>query len=144
MRDEHTACIGRTNHLIRKPASNADFLVSVLPKVLTNYQNTAVNPLLLIDLVETHFGQEINYQAAHKSLEALAGTTIAHEREGFHQMGAYFDCLKHADPAGEFHLQVSTARTGRKFQKCFIAPSSSGKMFRLCPKYICLDGASTM
>lgn len=85
----------------------------------------------MIDSIQIHYHEHINYQAAHKACAALSHNRLDHEQLAYHQLPTYFCRLHQYNLYVYTHLEtvpgindINNLPTSR-FHHVFICPAEA-------------------
>ena len=133
---------------IRSTCNNQSWLTRQIPKHLVVSTIRKTTPRELIDTIQLHFNEDINYQAAYKACSTLSNNTIEYERDSYRQISAYLARVQAANPWA--YLRLDTIPTAEvdplsgeelsQFRRIFISPAEAQLSFQQCRNFVALDG----
>jgi hypothetical protein len=98
----------------------------------------ATKPEQIIDMLPVQFAEHISYKVAQEARLRALGDDIQRHRESFELLPAYERRLLDACPGAYIDLVIDL-RTER-FTRIFVAPPTASETFRLCRRFVGVDG----
>jgi len=143
----HHDCLGAAIP-IRSTCNNQSWLTRQIPKHLVVSTTRKTTPRELIDTIQLHYNEEVNYQAAYKACSQLSNNTIEYERDSYRQIPAYLARVQAANPWAYLRLDsIPTAEIDpssgeqlSQFRRAFICPAKAQLSFQQCRNFVALDG----
>lgn len=99
----------------------------------------------MINSIQIHYGEEINYQAAHQVCMSLSHNELDYERDAYQLLPSYLFRLHKYNPYLYSNLETvpSTNSAGKsisRFHQIFISPAEAQLSFQQCRRFVAVDG----
>ena len=101
----------------------------------------ATKPMEIVETIQMHYGEKVNYEAARLTKAALIADRLEHQREHFHKIPSYLQLLHQHNEGLYTDLHTITDDHGLStFQCLFICPWQSRQSFQLMRTFMAVDG----
>ena len=133
----HT-CLGAAVESARAPASTQNWLQRTLPAIIAITKDTTPNTI--IEAVQLHHGEKINYEAVKKAKKIALNDMLLHSSISLRRFqSTYINALKLKN-LGTYVTHLSLDPQTNRFQRVFICPPTSSNSFQQCRQFLAIDG----
>ena len=119
-----------------RAASSAAWLDEVVSRHLC--VTKATPPKAVIDCLRVRFGEEVSYKVAQLCRLRLLNGSIGAQRYSFQLLPAYRQRLEASAP--DVYLDLAIDPVSQNFGRLFVCPAQSRASFRLCRRFLAVDG----
>jgi len=145
----HHDCLGAAMP-IRSTCNNQSWLTGQIPQYVVVSTIGKTTPCQLIDTIQLHHNEEVNYEAAYKAYSKLSKNTDEYERDRCRQIPAYLARVQAANPWSYLRLDCtptadidpSSGELLSQFRLVFICPAEAQLSFSNVGTVLLLMGLS--